>query len=237
MNRMRGWRGVTRNGMLPEMATTLPTMLPVLTNAAAEPASFASREVVTLVLAVVFVLGIAIAIFFMTRSRFSKREQNRLSPREQIEAIKARSGRTGDPHVMTSEMLELAQRLSAQLDNKATRLEELIAEADTIIQSLDGLLPSNGVQARPPSIAAPSDDTLSEAPSGAVDQRIHDDDEGVTATSDVIAGLDPLSARVIDLASEGRSSIEIARDLNETVGKVELILSLHRTRRSTATDR
>lgn len=90
---------------------------------------------------------------------------------------------------------ELAHRLASQLDNKAARIEKLIADADDRLSRLE-----QSVAAQP---AAPvMMPTLTNQ---------HDD---------------PTRARIYELADKGHTPIEIARQLDQPTGNVELILSL-----------
>ncbi len=85
------------------------------------------------------------------------------------------------------------------LDNKAERLEQLVAEADeriALLRALRDVEQQQQQQQRVPQVP--------EEP------------------------VDPLSLSVYELADEGRSPVEIAQQLDEQVGKVDLILALRR---------
>jgi hypothetical protein len=94
---------------------------------------------------------------------------------------------------------ELTGRLAASLDAKAARLERLITEADQRVARLE----AQQVE-----------------PRARVDQRTTEqtgfDDTG------------PLNRRVYDLADRGLPPVEIAKQLSQQVGQVELILNLRR---------
>ena len=93
---------------------------------------------------------------------------------------------------------ELTGRLAANLDAKAARLERLIAQAD---ERLNRLEDRAAAESRPRPERRP----------------------GLT-TDDT----DPLNRRVYDLADRGLPPVEIAKQLSQQVGQVELILNLRR---------
>ena len=162
------------------------------------------------VFGVVGILGFAIILMISIRGKIARRNSARPSPRELIEQLKAplaagaggrRLGRVGAIGG-GAELVETAQRLGAQLDNKARRLETLIEEADQRIAALSG---SPVTPSTPPAATKPA------PPPAAAPAEPHPD---------------PLTKAVYAQADAGRTSIEIARELDEQVGKVDLILAL-----------
>lgn len=149
---------------------------------------------------VLLILGAAFLFVWQTRARIQKRRDTAGSPRERLDAIKARSESDDSRHAAMSEMEQLARRLSALLDSKAERLEILIEQADQRIEQLNDL-----------------------ARSGQTD--------GSTAADSADEPPDPRAARIYDLADQGYSEVEIARQLDEQTGTVELVLALRRSRR------
>ena len=108
------------------------------------------------------------------------------------------------------ELSEMARQMTAQLDTRAARLELLIKEADDRIAALR----HGGVHAEADSAAAvASDGVIVEAKASLApalpQQRI-----------------DPRHAQVYDLADEGMSTPDIARQLDRPSGEIELILAL-----------
>lgn len=109
------------------------------------------------------------------------------------------------------EMAEMARQISAQLDTRAARLEELIRQADDRIGAMKmGGGVSLPAPADPPPVVAPatacsaaSDDSTAPAGFGKPE---HDD--------------------IYALSDAGRSPAEIARELSRPRGEVELILAL-----------
>ena len=142
------------------------------------------------------IVGVGFYMTFMIRGKIARRNAARPSSRELIEQLKSPVRLSSDAHSYTAELEQIARRLSAQLDNKARRLENLIDEADRRIASLGG----------------PSDPPVAPSPRPA----------GANGDRDP----DALTVAVYERADAGLSSIEIAQQLDEQVGKVELILAL-----------
>ena len=94
--------------------------------------------------------------------------------------------------------------MAAKLDNKAARLEILIQQADERISRLSHKNKANGIAQNESQFTRPT----SVAPSGPS------------------VSIDPLTQSVYELADTGCHPIQIAQELDEQVGKVELILSL-----------
>jgi hypothetical protein len=190
---------IFRSRNLPVTHNLVPILAAAPGGAAAQPSPF------VVMILVVLVVGVGVILVVSTRAKIERRNAERGTPREQIERIRARALDGTDPEVATAELLATAQRLAAQLDNKAERLDLLIREADERLAALE--------------------EAARWAPDGA--GRIHGD--RAQAEEDA---LDPLAAAVHRLADEGRSPVEIARELDEQVGKVELVLALRRQRRA-----
>jgi hypothetical protein len=151
-----------------------------------------------LLVAGVVILGVLLT--FGIRAKIARRNRDRPSPRELIEQVKATHEQADDAHAVASHLADTARRLSAQLDNKARRLEVLIRQADERITALSGGV--NGPPLARPDAAR--DDAAPPAP----------------------PALDPLTRSVYEHADTGLSALEIAQQLDEQVGKVELILAL-----------
>jgi hypothetical protein len=155
--------------------------------------------------------GVMLAIFLLLRhqwrrsSRHGPKAGARLTPAERIDAIRSEANATGPLHSTMAEATELAQRLAAQLDNKAERLEQLIVEAEAIIQRLEARDGARPGSARADAQASPESRPLA--------------DEG---------DVDPATRRIYELADEGHDPVEIARRLDQHLGKVQLILALRR---------
>ncbi len=155
------------------------------------------------------------------RAKIARRQAAHPSPREFIDQIRADRVRRDDVDTATSDLLDTAQRLAAQLDNKAERLEQLIAQADQRLERLaDATAESGGPSPKPsplPRAAAPSP-----APHPPKSRAAPE----ASPPPALPASLDPLTVAVYDLADTGRNPVEIAQQLDEQIGKVELILAL-----------
>jgi hypothetical protein len=103
------------------------------------------------------------------------------------------------------ELSEMARQISAQLDTRAAKLEFLIKEADEKIATLKSL--SNGTP--PPATAITS----------SIVERAASDDL-------TLIPIDPRHAQVYELADKGHGTNEIARQLGQNSGEIELILAL-----------
>ncbi len=144
-------------------------------------------------------VGFGFYMTFMIRGKIARRNAARPTSRELIEQLKAPARRRNiDANTHTAELEQIARRLSAQLDNKARRLENLIDQADQRIADLGGASATTAASAPPPR----------------------------TAGGNGNRGTDALTVAVYEQADAGLSSVEIAQQLDEQVGKVELILAL-----------
>lgn len=124
------------------------------------------------------------------------------------------------------ELEKMVRQMNAQLDTRAARLEELIRQADERIAELKSL--EGGRSGGGGYIGSHS---ASQPPLGFTGQmgrpgRVEDIPE-VPAPIPI----DPRHAMVYRLADEGRSPVEIAREIGQPAGEVELILALRRRAR------
>jgi hypothetical protein len=143
-----------------------------------------------------------ITMWLMFRLR-RKRAQAATKPtaHEQLEQNRQARGMRGDLEQVMVEVEQLARRFSAQLDAKSTHLRQLIEQADQRIAELKRL---EG-ETLPKAALPPEDHPPESHPS---------ENESELAQS------------VYRMADAGNDPIEIARSLNEHVGKIELILAL-----------
>jgi hypothetical protein len=100
------------------------------------------------------------------------------------------------------ELSDMARQITAQLDTRAAKLESLIREADEKIAAMKS-------SQAPPGLAPPGFPTVVDSPEPPPPS-------------------DPRHAQVYALADQGRSSMEIAQQLNRPSGEIELILALRR---------
>lgn len=193
-------------------------------------------------------IGGLILITAFLFSRMSRRKRNApsvLTPHEQLDRLRQVRGMRGDLEELMVEIEQMAKRMSAQLDAKAIRLEHLLEKADRRVEELRELsrlaqqspaaakddAPAASEQPAPWPVVtgrglaamyqqAAAQQTASPAPSA--------DAQPEPAPAEAEPGLpdDPLARKVYTLADSGQDASQIARHLNEHVGKIELILAL-----------
>jgi type II secretory pathway component PulM len=105
------------------------------------------------------------------------------------------------------ELSEMARKITAQIDTRATKLEVLIQEAEAKIEQLRALS-----SAMP---QTPSDRYRADAEASL---------PGLSSSPGEPA--DPRHAEIYSLADQGQTSAQIAQGLNRPRGEVELILAL-----------
>lgn len=167
---------------------------------------------------VVPLLGVLLIIVGMMMGIRKKRRRfdAQGSARGRVEELRHKQAVRGDLEQLMAEVEQLAKRFGTQLDAKTMQMERLIEEADQKIaelrqleqarrdaQTLQSPEPSS-LRSQASSIHPPS--PIPHPPSPSPD--------------------DALKRSVCALADRGLDPIEIARQLNEHVGKVELILAL-----------
>lgn len=162
------------------------------------PGLLAQSEMLGQILMAVAITLITASLMLTLLRRRRKMDREKLQPSERLERTRELQRTTGNISQMMVELEELTRRFGAQLDAKSQRLEQLLEEADRKIAELEGR-----------SSASPS-----AAPSAPA------------ASSPPQAPADPLVRKVYELADAGQPIIEIARQLDEQIGKVELILAL-----------
>lgn len=151
--------------------------------------------------------------------------------RENLERYRQKDAVRDDLERIMVDIEQLAKRLGAQLDAKAMQVEKLIDDADLRIAQLQQAMreqhqPTSDAERR--ALAAPSSNPVlnplptSSAPAAA----------GPDAPATPPAAVGPAArtgdptASVHRLADQGLPASEIAQQLGEHVGKVELILAL-----------
>ncbi len=162
-------------------------------------------------LAVIAIVGIGVLMMISIRGKIARRNADRPSPRELIDQLKEGSRHRVDAQAASAEMLDAARQMAAKLDNKAARLEVLIQQADERISQMSQLPVVVGNTQAGSAIAS--------------DVRSAHQPVQVSTREPTIAA-DPLTQSVYELADSGCLPIQIAQELDEQVGKVELILSL-----------
>lgn len=181
-------------------------------------------------------LGVIIMLIIWTmsmRNRGARRNQQYVSPREQIDRIKS-GHRTRDiENALTAEFVSSATEIAARLENKAERLEQLIQQADARIAQLVQFhkQPADTVQGPETDHDSSSREPNPEHEPATPTARETESQQDHTPTPPdhpvpPTPPLDPLARAVHELADEGKGPLQIAQELDEQVGKVELILAL-----------
>ncbi len=148
--------------------------------------------------------------------------QQQGTAREQVDDMKQRHKLRGDLEQLMIEVEQLAKRFGAQLDAKTMHMEQLISEADRKIAELKQMeLGRQNAAKLHEAMASPFEDKP--AAPAAVPTT-----EAESASPTQNAG-DALKQSVYDLAEKGHDPAEIAKQLNEHVGKIELILALRKS--------
>lgn len=154
-------------------------------------------------LAAVGILFIIMAMFSLGRSR-KRTAAGRDSARDHVDRARNRQGVRDELEALMVDINRMARDLGGQLDAKIIRIEKANAEAEERIAQLQAL---RDELARPAAL------------------RPADGNELVTPQADP-ADTDPLTQRVYQLADAGKGPPDIAAELDEHVGKIELILAL-----------
>ncbi len=184
-------------------------------------------------------LGFAFLTVMLIRERISRRQSQRPSGRQMLDDLKQRAGQQNanrDAATASPHDVQAAQDLAHRMDVKAQRLETLLDRAEAVTAELAGQLDRlddytrqhDARQHAPPPESA--DDTGDHVrPGGAAgDQQsaAHSTPDDRGPASRPVAPSDPLAMQIYELADQGHSPVGIAQQLDEQVGKVELILAL-----------
>ena len=186
-----------------------------------DPPPSIGSELIAPIVMLVGVVMIGVILTMSIRGKIARRKAATLPPRERLEDIKARSKVRQNLERHEVEMLDTAQRVAAQLDAKTMQLEKLILEADARIADLDRRL---GTGFRPTASLGPDSALGAGTGAGAGSPRVPEIVSARPAPGR--PALDPLTASVYELADAGHKPLDIARRLDEQIGKVELILAL-----------
>ena len=152
---------------------------------------------------VVGILFIIMAMFSLGRAR-KRTGANRDTARDHVERAREKQGVRTELEALMVDINRMARDLGGQLDAKIIRIEKATEEADERIAQLEALRDSLN---DPSAMGKPAADQL------------------VTPQADA-ASVDPLTKEVYALADQGKGPVDIAQQLDEHVGKIELILAL-----------
>lgn len=161
-------------------------------------------------------LGVVLilASVMMSIRKRRKRAENTITAREQLEQSRQTKAMRGDLDQLMVELEQLTRRFSAQLDAKSIHMEKLLDAADQRIAQLKAF------QADQSAAGTTSPSAAIEAASAPKQAAPPQEAEPATAAEDA------LSKSVFELADQGLSPMQIARELDEHVGKIELMLAL-----------
>ncbi len=153
------------------------------------------------------------AINHWRRNALAKRNSHESTPPMPVGNPLSMREITAEVQALLADLEETSRRLTAQLDNRYTRLEQLMAEADERIRKLEGLSRPTGNPQSPPvaGVVADARQTLA---------RLRHERGAPPATDD------PAYQPVYSLADRGKSPREIAQELGRQPGEIELILAL-----------
>lgn len=160
---------------------------------------------------------------WVKKSRAARNHDPREKLREQRETLQNRAERDSLEHLMV-EVQELTRICAAQIENRATKLEHLIELADRRLADLEQ---ASSRRSDPLPSSAERDRTIEARPAAMPSNRSRDwSAESDEPSESPAQRRDQLAERVHELSAMGLKSVEIARQLDEQVGKVELILAL-----------
>ncbi len=199
---------------------------------------------------ILLIVGMVLIVFIVMRSlrrttQKSRARDNALgSPSERIAEIRDQAMSSMEPgRKVMVDAEDIARRLGATLDNKAARLELLIEEADAKLDQLNRAL-ANGPP-REQHDASAGHSTHQPAPNRTLDPSLLDrarvEQDLQDRQSRVAGRIAPapkpevapepeisISDQIHDLALRGKSSKEIATELGQPIGQVELIMNLRK---------
>lgn len=199
--------------------------------------------------------GVMLMIVIMFRSlkknhsTRARRDHATGSPADRIAEIHERAQSSMTPaNKAMLDAEEITRRLSAQLDNKAARLELLLEEADAKLSELNRTLAgaersvNRNAPARSPDplytgsttehLPAPRTLDPSLLDRARMDQDLAErgtTHAGPPSQATTGSAQDQINERILRLADDGLGCVEIARSLNQPVGQVELVLNLRKS--------
>lgn len=206
------------------------------------------------VLAMVILVVLMVRMLRKTTQANRARSNAMGSPSERIAELRQQAEQSMEPgRKLMVDAEDIARRLGATLDNKAARLELLIEEADAKLDQLnraiarsEGRTPASDATPPPEQVGSPKrtiDPALLdrarieqdyEERQSRVAGRINPEPPVAPGTEDrpqPAPAPDPeisIADQIQALALSGKSSREIASELQQPIGQVELIMNLHK---------
>lgn len=189
-----------------------------------------------LVLGVALLAGIVLlAIGYRHANRLREIER---SISEQAKQAQQTCEQIDDLRDRVGELIGAAQRSTATMNEKAARLDAALVAAEERLRVLDEIMAQVAMHAQQAMAAGSGsgddDEAKPHSPGSSraagtsqqSQQAQSHDDVHASTTAESRSDLDPLTRAVYDLADTGCTPVEIAKELQEQVGKVELILAL-----------
>jgi len=188
-------------------------------------------DILAQMLLVLGVVAIGVILTISIRSRIARKDAQRPTPGERIAEAKTKHRLIDDRNAIEARLNDAARHYASIMDNRAERLEQLIAEAEQRIAELtqltsaaagNGLAPDRVTDAFAPA----AQDAPQSPPAPAAAHRPEARARTAAPHSASGRGLDPVTLSVYELADAGHDPVAIAQALDEQIGKVELILAL-----------
>lgn len=195
---------------------------------------------------ILLAVAMIILVFLIFRSLKKTHKSNAAranamgTPSERIEELRHRAETSMEPaERLMVEAEDIARRLGAVLDNKAARLELLIEEADAKLDQLNRAISSNPKSTEEP---APASRATARAIDPSLLDRARLEQDQQEREARVAGRIEPsvsvtdepepieisISDQIHELALKGKSPHEIAQELKQPVGQVELIINLQK---------
>ncbi len=181
-------------------------------------------------------LAAAVALFTFVLLRNYRRRSMGGSPKQYRREIDTATNKSAavknDMERLLVELNELARQINGQIDTRYAKLEQTMADADRRISALRVL-----IRAAKTELKAVLDETASPIIDGSDDLMLESIDITIGDDDDMLTAADPSPAdstdasegpdrRIYELSDQGRKALEIAQQLDRSVGEVELILNL-----------
>ncbi len=163
------------------------------------------------------ILVVAMVMISLRRRSVDRGSSPRAYAREQLAKLREQDEMRDDMAELMMQLEKLAREINAQVDTKFAKLERAIADADARLEALKRL----GVGKAEPEREAPPPVPQEGAPDGPTDATALEPPEPTGER-------DSLQRQVLDLTNEGKTPVEIARQLGRDVGEVELMINLNR---------
>ena len=178
---------------------------------------------------------LVVMMMMRIRSRQAQARCNQVTPEEKIASLRKEASARDRVDATMSEVVEVTRECVARLENKALRLEHLLDLAEQRIREMNQLLESQQKeQAHEQVTSQPSEAAVAERNG----ESMHNEVAGTVPEKEVMQKdviqpvmaepADPLTRQIYEMADKGATPVQIAKELDEQVGKVELILALRR---------